>query len=263
MRKIYLLCLLCAICVYAVAQKLPDVQNTSLKVPSPIKIDGKLTEWNNAFQAENKRTNLFYSLANDETNIYLVIKSANNDATTKILAGGITFSINTSGKKREENAFALTYPIIAKGNFRGRGRSRDEVSAAQRDSINFVARKAQLLTFKEIKLNGYSAIPDSLISIYNEYGIKVGNQVELAGNYSFELAIPLKYLNLTADGVKEIAYQIKLNGMTAGFGGGGSFRGSVQVRGIESGGFSRGNSNNNADLMNPTDFWGKYILVKN
>ena len=40
-----------------------------------LKIDGKANEWGESFAASNKRTSLLYSLANDDKNLYLVIKA--------------------------------------------------------------------------------------------------------------------------------------------------------------------------------------------
>ena len=59
MRKIISMCIgivFCAILfvLSANAQKLPNTQETSLRAPANLKVDGKPTEWNNQFQAYNK-----------------------------------------------------------------------------------------------------------------------------------------------------------------------------------------------------------------
>jgi len=55
---------------FANAQKLPEVQTVNLRAPAGIKIDGKPTEWDSKFQAYNKSTNAFYTIANDDDNLY-------------------------------------------------------------------------------------------------------------------------------------------------------------------------------------------------
>ena len=55
MKKI-LSILFAVITFTATAQKLPNVQATSLRAPANIKIDGKATEWNDKFQAYNHST---------------------------------------------------------------------------------------------------------------------------------------------------------------------------------------------------------------
>ena len=89
-------------CIYSnlLAQKIQSVQEGNLWAPSTVKIDGKLTEWGTSLQAYNKTVKLWYTIANDDKNIYLAIKSTDMDNNNKILAGGISFILNTAGKKR-------------------------------------------------------------------------------------------------------------------------------------------------------------------
>lgn len=275
MRKAFILFLLLVATILSQAQKLPDIQNSKMNVPQGLRIDGRLQEWNNTFAAENKRTELCYSIANDEKNIYLAIKSGSQNAVAKIMAGGISFTINVKGKKKEDDAFKITYPIITRnigraaggqGQNRQRvGQNRSEQTQQQRDSITLVQRKTQLAGIKEIKAFGFKDIPDSLISIYNEYGIKAAATIDDLGAYCYELAIPLAVLEISGIDSKEIAYQIKLNGRPEG---GGNFA----MRTNAGGGFGAGNARRNfgggnanaarQDLMSATDFWGKYPLQK-
>lgn len=257
------------------AQKLPDIQTTTLAAPVSIRIDGKNTEWSN-FSAENKRTSLFYSIANDDKNLYLAIKATNNETITKVLAGGISFSVNNKGKKKEDESFTITYPLIARANIarpagqagggfnrQRMGQNRSDQSQEQRDSVAYEQRKVQLAGVKEIKIKGFANIPDSLISIYNEYGIKAIAKMDEQKAYFCEIAIPLSTLQISIGDKKEIAYQIKLNGRQRG---GGNFAMRTNAGGFgggNRGGFGGGGNNSaQQDLMVATDFWGKYIVQK-
>ena len=80
------------------AQKLSDVQEVSVWA-SAVKVDGKHNEWENNFKATNKSTNLTYTLANDAKNLYLAIQSKDVTNNNKIILGGITLTVNPSGKK--------------------------------------------------------------------------------------------------------------------------------------------------------------------
>lgn len=62
------------------AQKLSAVQETSVFAPAGIRIDGKAAEWGPAFQAYNKTTRIFYTLANDRNTLYLTVHAS--DKTT-------------------------------------------------------------------------------------------------------------------------------------------------------------------------------------
>lgn len=292
MKRIYLALCFGLLVSSSFAQKLPDVQASAMPAPANIKIDGKIAEWNDAFAAENKRTEVCYTLANDDKNLYLLLKSSSSGNTGKIMAGGITFSVNTEGKKKEKDAQSITYPVIKRAT-RGQGgggarqqgervaggqggfQNRGQQTAQQRDSMTLVQRKNQLATVKEIKVAGIKSITDTLISIYNEYGIKIAASFDAKGNYVCEMAIPLSLLELSATDTKEFAYQIKINGLSGmGFGGGG---GEIAVRGgfggnggggnfggggRPGGNFGGGNGGNATDMMSATDFWGKYSFVK-
>lgn len=289
MKIIYIPLCLVLFSIVSFAQKVPDVQVSNMVAPANLRIDGKTTDWNDTFAAENKRTELFYSLANDDKNLYLVVKSSSSANTNKIMAGGITFTVNTQGKKKEKDAQSITYPLIKRAERGQAGRqgqnrqtgaqggfqNRVQQSQQQRDSVMLVQRKTKLATVKEIKISGFKSISDSLVSIYNEYGIKAVGSFDIKGNYVCEFAIPLGLFELSSNSDKEFVYQIKVNGLNmAGFGGGdgaprGGFGGGNAGGGNFGGGARGGNGGGNfggggstTDMMSPTDFWGKYNLVK-
>ncbi len=289
--------------------KLKDVQPASIWAPSPVKVDGKLSEWNNSFQAYNKATKLYYTLANDDKNIYLAIKSTDAPNNSKIIAGGITFTLNTDDKKKEKDAFSLTYPVRparspgGPGGPNAAGVTRVVVGGGG-DNVRIdvrgfgggngaftvdsamikAAHERTIAAAKEIKVFGFKDIADSLISIYNEYGIKAAIGYDDKGNFTYELAVPLKALSLSVDNAKEFAYNVKVNGLQImmrmnpdgggpggggrdGGGGGGGFAGGGGGGGFPGGGnvtFGGPGGGNNSfqDMISPSDFWGKYTLAK-
>jgi hypothetical protein len=278
-------------------KKLKDVQANAFLAPSPVKIDGKLNDWNDEFQAYNKSTHLYYTIANDDKNLYLVVKTSDMTTKAKIGAGGLTLAINTAGKKKEQDAYSLTFPLrttmgrpggggapggATGGGMRlmtfggpggGGGRLAAPDSAMQKAMQDRVINAA-----KEIKVFGFKEIPDSLIAIYNEYNIKAAINYDKDGAYIYELAVPLKLMALTADDSKELAYNIKLNGLQITFrmpdngggppGGGGDGPGGGGMRTMVFGGPGgpMGGGGKNSidfqDLISPSDFWGKYTLAK-
>lgn len=262
------------------AQKLPDIQEGMFAAPAGIRIDGKNTEWGDSFQALNKRTNLYYTLANDDNNLYLTVKSADATASAKIFAGGLTFGVNPDGKKKDKESMTVTYPVISRDAMRpgggrgpGGGGGRIQMSVGmggggrnaenpkQRDSMMAARQKTQLAAVKEIHISGLKTTADSVVSIYNEYGIKAVGAIDKDNAYFYEMAIPLAALGLDKNTVAGFAYQIKLNGIQMQGLDGGGFRG-----GFGGGGFGpRGGGGSGVDfqaLMSPTDFWGTYTLSK-
>lgn len=290
----------------AKAQKLSDIQEGSVWAPT-VKVDGKLTEWESRFKANNKSTNLTYTIANDAKNLYLAIQSKEVTNNNKIMLGGITLTVNPTGKKNDKDGFKITYPIISRGQRRlgggqggggnnvtvsgggGQGsggsnvtitrveggggggfRQFQDMTPTQRDSLQRVVAKTQLANAKEIKVFGFKDIPDSLISIYNEYSIKAIATISETGVFMYEVAVPLELLEMSADKPKEFSYNIKINGLQINFGGfgggaragggggGGGNISSIRVEGGGGGGFGNANFQ---DLITPTDFWGKYTLT--
>jgi len=261
---------------------LKTVQATSVWAPANVKIDGKLAEWEDNFQAYNKSTRLFYTLSNNDKYLYLAITTTDAENNTKIAAGGITFTVNTEGKKKDKGAFILTYPVVTRTSRRGGGRMGRQQLSSIDTAITNAAHRALIASSKEIKVFGFKDVDDTLISIYNEYGIKTAIGYDTLGNYGYELAIPLRELGISPDKTAEIAYNIKVNGLQVaisagfkanngavggGFGGGaGGGRGGSGGSGGRGGGADGGGRSNNIDyedLTSPTDFWGKYTLAKN
>jgi hypothetical protein len=276
----------------AQAQKVNELQEVSIFAPHAIKIDGKNFEWKDTDFFSNKRTSLSYIISNDEKNLYLIVKSTDLANNSKIMAGGITFSVNPDGKKKEKESITLTYPIVAHvprgqggggGGRRAMGMSMSiggggPQDAKQRDSFMVSRQKTQLATAKEIKIKGFKNTTDTLVSIYNEYGIKAFASIDKDNAFFYEVAIPLEALGISTEAPKEFAYNIKLNGLQlqgfdgfgggggggggggrGGFGGGGNFGGGGGGGGR--GGFGGGGMDFQA-MLSPTDFWGKYTLAK-
>jgi hypothetical protein len=105
-------------CFCLCAKKLPTIQETGLKAPAKIKIDGKIDEWDNQFMAYNRATDVYYSIANDGSNLYVLIQARYSEAIKKIIGGGITFSVIPGGKQTNALVSSATFPFIKSGGKR-------------------------------------------------------------------------------------------------------------------------------------------------
>ena len=266
----------------AQAQKLNGIQENGFWAPAKVKIDGKLNEWNDTFQAYNKTTGIYYTMANDDKNLYFIMKSTDQVINNKFIAGGIDITINTTGKKKEKDAYVITYPLVNMAGLRSQVMSMRSQGPPQNegmtgmDSAMIAMRRRALSTIKELKLTGFAAdVPDSVISVYNAYGIKTGVDYDANGNLTAEIAIPLKYLHLKGN---DFAYNIKFNGLDlvalmhpgmnsnpmGGMGGGGE-GGGMNMASINTANMPPAAARAMSDMQNmisPTDFWGKYTIVK-
>lgn len=245
------------------AQKLPTIQQISLRAPADIKTDGRATEWNNEFQAYNKATSVFYTIANDDENFYLTIQATDDVIIDKILSGGITLSFRSADKKNA--SAALTFPLIPTSNkstIVNKIKNPETKIDEELETIN-----NQLTTVsKQIRVTGIPAIADTLASVYNDYGLKVAGQLDKNKDYTCELALPLKYLQAFLNEGR-LKYDVKLNGRdfkltNMKLNGQAMDPNSAQANElIAKMGAQRG-SMFSPEMLNPTDFSGTYTLSK-
>jgi hypothetical protein len=179
----------------------------------------------------------------------------------KAVAGGMVITISRSegekGRKAANDGITVKFPrpqdremvngIMGVINQVG---SYDDPVANRKqiDSIVVVADALANKVLKEIGVSGVKNIPDSVISRYNEYGIKAAFQFNKMQPV-IELAIPLKYLDVPASGDK-IRYSIKLNAVPD------------KVSGISDAIAPENVTPNVGYALNPTDLWGEYTLAK-
>jgi len=199
----------------ASAQKLPNVQKESIFAPADIKIDGKATEWHDQFKAHNSATDVYYTLANDNENLYLIIRAKYKEVEEKIIHGGITLSINHALGKKDPTAVSVTFPVMRDNdvNLVANMVTRkfypqingDTSSVIKVDDLN------QLMDSKSKQINttGIKSIVDNTISVYNSEGLKAAERFDDKLQYTCELAIPLKYLSLS--GSQPFSYHITVN----------------------------------------------------
>ncbi len=199
---------------FASAQKLPNVQTSSIYAPADIKINGKTNEWNDNFQAFNKAVEIYYTLSNDDTNLYLTAKVKEREVIDKLLRGGISLIINRENDKKSKNTLSVTYPAIegppmweVANKFSGQYNAYKRKEAVNISQLNEMFAKREKL----IIVTGISSVPDSAISVYNTDGIKTASLFDDNLTYTYELALPLKYLNLPDKSKSTFNYQIKVN----------------------------------------------------
>ncbi|MBC7655398.1 MAG: hypothetical protein H7098_13110 [Oligoflexus sp.] len=255
-----------------------------LEIPTSkvaVKIDGKLAEFSDSLANYDKSTKLYYAFAHDQNNLYVFLKANKQMEENKIMAGGVSVSLNATGKKKAISA--ITFPIVDRtammAEMRNRGNRNSENTTQktpeEKAKERMEMRRKTLTGLKEIKVTGFSDITVESISIYNTYGIKTGINYDDKNALIYELAVPLKLVGLDAANDNEFAINIKLNGIEmpentgGGFGGGGSGgeggRSYGGGGGNYSGGGGRSGGQGGSDYMSlfsPTDFWIKAKLVK-
>ncbi len=187
--------------------------------PASVKIDGKLNEFADSLANYDKTTKVYYAIAHDANNLYVFIKANGQQEQSKIMAGGISVSVNNKGKKKE--SATVTFPVLDRaammsamrsgrgeqGNRGGSG-APNERTPAEREAQRTEMRKKMISQCKEIKVSGLNDISVESISIYNTYGIKTGINYNDKNALVYELAIPLKLVNIDLGIADEIAVNI-------------------------------------------------------
>ena len=232
-----------------------------MRAPTDIKIDGKTTEWGDKFQAYNVNNHIYYTIANDDDNLYLVIKTNDPVANEKAIFG-ITFTINLpiENNKKSKNNVSIMFPTVIA--VQQRDPIRTAINALKsrqketKDSLLSVVNNKINNNFKEINVKGINSIQQSTLAINNDYGIKAGAQIDNDLRYTYELLLPLKYLGSNINSGQKFRYNIKLNGIPQKspdspyaapmvFPDGGNFL-----------------APDTAFTMYATDFWCEYVLAK-
>ncbi|MFY0256394.1 hypothetical protein ACDQ55_20855 [Chitinophaga sp. 30R24] len=174
--------------------------------PANIKIDGQATEWPKPLQFYNNTTKLFYTIANDKENIYIIVSVPDAQSQMKIMRSGITISLNPDGKKK--GGASVTFPLTYNVNT-----GAPDVPEASRALIAGELKRQLLANVKEIKVDGFTGIPDGNIPVQNTFGIQTASSYDAAGNLVCELAVPLKVLGINTLSEQPIAYRFKVNAM--------------------------------------------------
>ncbi|QKJ29172.1 hypothetical protein HQ865_05200 [Mucilaginibacter mali] len=265
--RLILEALLVVTAITANAQKLPSVQKTSVYAPINVKTDGKTNEWENKFEAQNNATGLYYTMANDGDKLYLTIQGrpGTGSPISKMQNGGITLTFKSNDKSVKPVVF--DFLIFERNGLTDVGKKMNAADAKM-DSLLGPINTQVSNALKEIGVKGVNDITDTLISVYNEYGIKQAVQYDSKKALTCEIAIPLKYIShLMKDGA--FKYNVKLNAMKMGKvsivmngspvapGSAGEAKAAVMFSSISISG-----TGGMGDVFNDTDFSGAYILAK-
>jgi len=231
-------------------QKLPNVQKAAVYAAGPVKIDGKAVELNHKFQAYNKATDCFYTLSNDDTNLYLTVQIRISQVVVKAIGGGITLRISPGKEKNDSSAIQLTFPALS-GNhadltnrFYGKGKVLRESKEKDID-VTDLNRALSLIT-KTMKVQGFDSGTEESRSVYNEEGIKVAAAFDPQLYYTYELQLPLKHVKALRNGAKSFKYNLRVN--------------PPESKPYEPGGPPPPPVEPIA--ASTTDFWGEYTLAK-
>jgi hypothetical protein len=175
-------------------------------VEKPLSIDGKLSDWGDSLKYFDEHTQFSFDIRNNQTTLYLAIKSNNKQNLSRILSRGVSFSVNAEGKKK--NGPTIIFPVIDR--LGTTNKSATEKGAPQ-DQIK---EKQQQVISKITKMNvvGFADIIDGAVSLNNNYGLSASANFDGQDNFIIELAVPFSLLNIST-AQRNIACLLQINGI--------------------------------------------------
>lgn len=195
----------------ATGQKLPNKQEVSIYAPADIKIDGKATEWHDNFQAYNHAVETWYTVSNDENNLYFIFRSNETEVTQKIIIGGFVITFSPVDKKSELKPVSINYPVVPWMSSQVDYLLKPSGPVKDSD-VKFLNKKIND-QLKEIKITGVNSIPDGSVSVYNDLGINGAHLLDNQKNYTCEMVLPLSYIKHLIDDKGTFAYRVQVNGI--------------------------------------------------
>ena len=269
--------ILCAVSMQLLFSGICYAQDATLPLKAPtttVAIDGINKEWGDELAYYNADRKIHYTISNDKDNLYLVIKTNDERQLNNILLSGVTFSIDTKGRKKR--AYSVTFPA-------------QEMAITNDININTLEEKrsfAQLTKFKKIEVDGFKNIDEDKIPNGSAYKIQSAINIDDNGFLVYEEAIPLNLFQ-PEPGNNDWTYNIKLKAVTVRLSAdsrmtvGGNTVSSVIV-GVPAGSgpptstaiqtAARNQSSLNTSALNipprdveitkASDFWGKFTLAK-
>jgi len=252
-----------------------DKIQTMQRAPANINVDGKLTEWGDSLAMYDVKSRLNYTVANDDSNLYVIAFVTDRQLKRKIMAGGITVSVNAEGKKHK--IYSITYPLPNNKVLFAKTDDDDDAQDSQPPS---------LLESTSIKVSGFKDVESDVITTSNTYGFKAAVKFDDKHNLIYETAIPLKMLYIKHTKNNDLAINIAINGVQrpsggsghsggsgmdgggigggggmggggGGMGGGGGHRGG----GHKGGGSGGQQAGDKSEMSQPTDFWVDLALA--
>lgn len=253
-------------------QQSAGIQQYGMRVDAAeIKIDGEISEWGHQLNWYNETCEIYYSIGNDFNYLFLAVQVKDKEIINKLISGGLAFTINPGGNKKDKNSVVITFPVYEKGKSHPY-LALDKITEIKpgaanynklRDSLQNAGEKQLKASFKFIGTTGMKDVAEDMISIYNDKGIQAAGTIDNSLYYNFELSVPLKLLNISTAS-KSVAYNIRLNGPAS--------RGTnlrverdrfLVFDGSDGKRYMMGDATpRNWSLASPTDFWGGYTLEK-
>ena len=234
-------------------------------------IDGKMNEWGDTLLYDNS-TKCIYSIANDESALYIAIKATDRIQQMKIVQGGMEIWIDDKAKKKK--SIGVKFPLgggsmsMPTGRTSGSGQDSKEMKLQMRQQMKLQMLTMELTGFKE-SLNGPQSVYSDVLQV------KPVIDWDDKDNMIYELVIPFAALDETVRAnLNNISIGIFINGLkmdqgsgggmpSGGPPGGGMRGGGGPPGGMRPGGGGMPDQSQMENMSKDNSFWKKYTIANN
>ena len=240
--SLFICCCFILVGANAKAQKKPKelIKNAFL---TSIELDGLAKKWDQNQFNTDKVSGISYAFANNDSTLFLILKTANKESIAKMIHWGLSLGFNAIGQKKVQES--IGFPA---------GKAQDKrydpvLGRTKRPSI-----KEEVAQLGGIELRGFSSLIDGPIALKNDFGIRASAQLNVAEELVCEYALPMKLLQIDPSKNDIFACQIKVNGLVLGPNPTAVSR-NIGLRGTPSGPMQTNS------LLDSTNFWVLYPLA--
>ena len=181
---------------------------------TPRVIDGNADDWKQPFRYYDSKSKMEFSFSNDVGNLYIVIKTSDNQTQRAIIRNGIQLWLDGTGKKAANTG--IMFPLKAQiGKAKKDEAHTDEMTTAHK--LEMAERNRRLMEqLSAMKVSGFATIPSSIIPLQNEYGLTAAIAIDSLQQMTVEYKISLHTFIAKRDSTKPIALCVSLADIQTG-----------------------------------------------
>jgi hypothetical protein len=190
--------------------------------PTPVVADGIATEWEIPLRYYSRGGKVGCAVSNDNTNLYICIRSSDQETRMKMIRSGMTVSVDTSGRKI--NLFSINYPIPKERTQHSREEMKSMIKSETQVTA-FPSRKQRILQDQTtMNISGFVNTQNGESPLKTKSGLNIGMNLDSFDIFTYEAVIPFKTFykeQLAAtDTSKVLNIYITVNGMAVAGGSG-------------------------------------------
>lgn len=174
-------------------------------ITKPVTVDGSYREWVTPFNLYESKTKLMFSIANNDSTLYLCFQCPDPVNQDKIMQAGMQVSISTKGKNKINTA--IQFPLKKDKN-----NKEEELILENQNGIEGI--KAGFLLNNFVMLTEGFATQNGIIPFKESKSILIAMNWDSINTLVYELAIPFKELfgnsYVAADLAKELTLGVEL-----------------------------------------------------